>query len=150
MLDPDALLDTLVAMLQDIEVLDNLVPAQSIRAYHHDYPTAANAVQAVNQLKPPSIMVAHTETRIGRRLNGIEHHFCAYLRPQGRVGPVFLALRDGVVATQETKFKFSVVDSECHPPDILGVVARTIWVSEQSSIDYHEIPIVLTERSVDT
>ncbi len=150
MQDPDALLDSLVTALRDIPALVTIFEEPgNIEAYTHDYPTEVNRFLAIYKATAPKLLVCYTKTEIVRRSRGIGHYYSAYLKPRGRVGPAFAALRDGVVTASGKKLKLHQIDTSCYPPDIEGLYAQTQVISDNLLIDYHEVHIVLAERGVD-
>jgi hypothetical protein len=150
MTNPDDLLAALVATLKDIpELVAAIGGPDNIVAYFHNYPLTVNRLRAINQAQPPIILVACTDTEITRRSRGLAHNFSAALKPLGSPQSVFVKLRDGIVSSSGLKFKNTQVHVSCDPPDVGGCFERTIFITEQSSIDFHEVPIVLTERGAD-
>lgn len=150
MIDPDDGLAALLATLRDIPALVTAIGGSgNISTYVSSYPLAVNRLLAIQAMTPPSILLAWTETKITNRSRGLAHYYCAYLKPIGSPSTVFRALRDGIVTASGQKFKITQVMVECDPPDVQGCAERTFFITEQSSIDYHEVPIVLTERGAD-
>jgi hypothetical protein len=151
MIDPDELLEILVAALQDIPALVTLVGGEpaNISAFVTDYPESTNWMAAVQQMRAPSILIRHDGTIIGDRSRHIAHQYCAYVMARGRAGVVFQAMREGVVTTGGQKMKLTQIDRSCHPPDFRGFFQRLLAIADQAVIGYYEVPIVLTERGVD-
>lgn len=150
MINPETLLAALLATLQDIpELVTAIGGPANISAYVHNYPSVQNRLLAIQDMEPPQILLAWTGTTIENRSRGLSHRFCAYLKPTGSVAAVFMALRSGVVTTGGKKFYLTRVDNSCDFPDVQGCAERIEFLDEHSAIDFHEVPIVLTERGPD-
>jgi len=150
MIDPADGLAALLTKLKDIPSLVALIgSADNISSYVSSYPITVNRLLAIQAMKPPAILVACLGTLVTNRSRGIAHQYAAYLKPNGSPFSVFRELRDGIVTASGQKLKITPVMVECDPPDIQGCFERTFFITEQSSIDYHEVPIVLTERGAD-
>lgn len=150
MVDVDNLLDAIVSAMRDNSVLVGLTTgASSITAYHHIYPKKVSVFEEINRISPGQIMITWTNTIIAGRSNGIEHQFSAYLRPAGRIGTIFQAMRDGIVTAAGQKFKLVEIDPHCHPVNITGLSSRIVSLSDAMSLDYHEISLSVTERGAD-
>lgn len=140
----------LVEAIQSIPSLLDLLEGDkgNIFEYVHSYPDSVNRLIQIQQLKAPSVMVAWTGTEINGRSREIAHQFSAYLKSKGEVDSVFYAMRNGVMNSGRGLY-LTQIDPKCHPPDLQGCYERSIFINDQLSIDYHEVPIVLTERGAD-
>lgn len=151
MIDPDVLLGNLLTVLRDIPALVALLgnSSSNITSYSPTYPTKVDLASATRKVNPPGILLAWMGTTIGDRSNGIEHNYSAFLVPNGKVAPVFAALREGVVTTGGEKFKRTCVTANVHPTDVRGCFPRQFLIGE-AIYEYFEIPLRITERGVDS
>jgi hypothetical protein len=155
MLDPIELLTgTIIPVLRSMPTLLATVgdEPENIYAYVHSYPTSVGSLfSALPQQRTPSILVAHRSTAVGGgRGNGIEHNYSCFLRAEGNIGPMFVALRDGVPSGIGRKFKLTQIHSGCHPPRITSLSLQSMLISEQQFIEYYEAPLVLAEHGLDS
>jgi hypothetical protein len=147
--NPSTLVDDLVAVLRAIPGVVSLVSSSSnIAGYQRDYPANTNLVQAIAEMNPPSILVAHTRTGFSRL---IDHQFTITLRPRGKADDLFVAIREGIpTGYTGEKFKRTIINASCHPPQIQQYQSRVLPISDTAVIEIQEIIISLTERGADT
>ncbi|MEP6961003.1 MAG: hypothetical protein ABI995_02935 [Acidobacteriota bacterium] len=154
MLNPNTLLvDSLLPALRSIPELVALLDddPERIEAFVQSYPLNCDLELAIRKMRTPSILLAHSATTIANSRDGINHQFSAYLRPQGEAAPLFVAMREGVptAIAGGQKFKFCRVHPNCHEAFLTGFFPRIIPIDERTGFTYHEIPIILTERTPD-
>jgi len=151
MIDPDTLLGYLVTAMKANATLVALTGASTanITSYSANYPTKVELYTAVRDINPPGVLVAWTGTDIGARSNGISHLFSAFLAPRGKVAPMFVALREGLIGSSGVKFKRYELNTAVHYVDVLGCFSRQLIVGE-AIFEYYEVPMRITERGVDS
>lgn len=150
MQDPTTLVTNLVTALQAIPGVVTLLEntAANVVGYSRNYPSRVNFEQAINEMNPPGILVAHLRTTFGRH---IEHLFAIVLRPKGSPDALFAAIREGVpTGYGNVKFKRAQINPDCLPPHIDQYAPRLIIIGDNSFLEIHELQITMRERGVDT
>lgn len=168
MQDPILLLtETIIPVLRSIPALVATVgdDPEQIVPYVYNYPESTEPLfSVIPRMAVPSILVAHRSTNVaGVRGNGIEHTYSCILRPNGAIGAMFVALRDGVPAlirTAEgeeglteappTKFKLSQIHFACRQPLVMSLVMQSMQIGDSQFEDYYDAPLVLAERGLDS
>lgn len=150
MIDPDVLLGNLLTVVRDNPTLVTLLgnSSSNVTSYSPTYPTKVDLASAIHKINPPGILIAWTSTQIGDRSQKLEHLYSAFLVPNGKVAPVFTALREGVITTGGQKFKRTAVMAHTDFPDVRGCFPRQIAIGE-AIFEIWEVPIRITERGVD-
>ena len=151
-LNDDDLVDLLVATFRSMpDLVAALGAAENIFGYKYNYPVQQSIDVAIGDLQAPSLMIAHSETTVANRKDGLIHKFTGFIKARGNVGAVFVALREDVPAgTGGLKFKQATIHEQLHPPFLAGYAAAKLIISEQQSIDFHQVNLILTERGIDT
>jgi len=157
MLNPADLVDAIVAALQDIPefVTEMNSEPDRISAYHDQFPARVNLGQAIYQMDPPSTLVAWRETAPGSvgRMEMWKHSFSVYFRPKEHAagddygyGKLMGLLINGVPTSGTgQKLLNEPIHASCFPMDVPTFARNTLMVTQDSSIDYFEVRLTLTE-----
>jgi hypothetical protein len=156
MLNPDDILDKLVALWRDIPALVSQLGDDSanIIAYKvsHDG-SGVNLEQRFIEMERPKLMVCLTSIDIGSfaKLEAIKHSFAVYIRAGSGnyVGPIIQQVVDGVVAAQNRRFRFIQVDPNLNPIERFSFAPRTFYIAPQfGTVDFAQATFVITERGL--
>lgn len=149
MQNPSTLIDSLVTALRAIPELVALLEgnANNVVAYKRTYPASLQLEQAIHELNPPAVMVAHLRTIFGRN---IEHQFVFVLRSKGSPDEMFTAIRESVpTGYGGVKFKRAQVQPEVGVPLLQQYSPRSLLIGEATVIEVYEIVLSLFERGAD-
>jgi hypothetical protein len=149
MQNESTLIDNVVTALQAIPGVVSLLgnSAANVRAYKRSYPLRVSLEQAVHEMNPPSIMVAHLRTFFARN---IDHQLAIFMKPTGSPDDLFAAIREGIPAGfGGVPFKRALINQACHPPFIQQYSPRAIAISDGAFIEIYEATLSLTERGAD-
>lgn len=150
MLEPDTISDAIVSAWRSIPSLVALMAgdATKIYAYQDEYPTSVDVFESIRQMSPPSIMVVFQESGPGQlnRLEVWKHRFSAFVRPLGKISPVWAAMMNGLPLAVAVKMRWSEVHPSLMRMDPPSLRRQFLQVSEFSTIDYFEASITYTEK----
>jgi hypothetical protein len=153
MIDPSALVDSLVTLLRDIPelVLEMEGDVERIFAYHDQYPKRASLANAIHQMPGPGIMAVWQGTAPGT-FGGVDvwkHQVTLYLRaretlegdPPTAYYRLFRLITKGVPASAGVPMINATVHPSCYPMDLPLIQRQT----DAEGLDYFAVPITFTE-----
>jgi len=151
MIDTSALVNNLVAMLQDIADLVTEMDGDETRiyAYHDSYPKNVSLVHAIHAMPAPSIMAVWQGTQPGS-FGGVDvwkHQVTLFLRAkaEGTVGTAYYTLfrliTKGTPTAAGVAMLNATVHTSCYPMDLPHVQRQT----DAEGLDYFEVPLSFTE-----
>jgi len=153
MTSPSDLLDAIVESLQDIAgLVAALGDVSKIAAYKHQWPSSVNWQLAVWKLKPPAILVHYRGTRNGRwgNIPSRVHDFSLFIRDGENgadISTLWCWIVDGVPANGSgLKWPYEPIDESVTMIQLPEFASRTLLVSEDATLDYHEVQFSLTEK----
>lgn len=153
MIDPSALIDSLVALLRDIPdlVMEVGGDPERIYAYHDQYPKRASLALAIHQMPTPSIIAAWQGTAPGS-FGGVDvwkHQVSIILRaqetfdgdPPAAYYRLFRLITKGVPASAGVPMLNVTVHPSCYPMDVPSIQRAT----DAEGLDYFEVSMSFTE-----
>ena len=157
MIDPAEIVDSLVALLQDIPELVQEMDGDLSRifAYHDLYPQRVSLELAKYQMPAPGIMVAWQGTAPGSFGNNEvwKHQFSLFLRsreaapddPPTSYYRLFRLLTKGVPSSAGQPLSNLTVHPACDPMDVPSITRQT----DAEGVDYFEVAMSFTEMGDD-
>jgi hypothetical protein len=155
MIDPKTIADTLVSRLKEITALVTAMggSASNITAYHDSFPKASQLWEAINELKPPAMLVVWNGTMpAGGRMELWMHEFALIVRAKPETTTatgytdIWLALCNGVpTGGDRQRLIFSTIVAGLHRMETPSIRRMSIPVNERDALDYFEITIRFTE-----
>jgi hypothetical protein len=148
---PKDILDGLVANLQAIPALVLLMgnSASNIIAYNDEWPKKVDLLEAVRDLLPGQMLVAHQETGLGLlgRMEKWKHRFSIYLKPKGTMSAAWFQIVNGIPTTGGG---LPMISTVVHPAltemETPTIRRQFLPVGEYTVFDYFEISITFAER----
>lgn len=153
MIDPAALIDSLVALLRDVPdlVMEMGGDPDRICAYHDQYPKKSSVALAIHQMPSPSIIVAWQGTAPGN-FGGNDvwkHQASLFLRaretfdgdPPTAYYRLFRLITKGVPESAGVPMINVTVHPSCYPMDVPSIQRAT----DAEGLDYFEVNMSFTE-----
>jgi hypothetical protein len=153
MIDPSALIDSLVDLLRDIHtlVLEVGDDPERIYAYHDQYPKKSSLALAIHQMPVPAIMAAWQGTVPGSfGGNDVWKHQVSLFLRAGETSDgdlptayyrLFRLITKGVPETTGLPLLNSTVHASCYPMDVPSIQRQT----DAEGLDYFEVDMSFTE-----
>ena len=152
MIAPLDIQNALVSKLQAIPALLLLVgsTAGNISAYVDEWPSRVDLLEAVRDMKPGEILVAHQETGPGQlaRMETWRHRFSIYVKPLGKVSDVWYQFVNGIPTNGDgLKMLYTEsLDPTLHRMNTPSIRRQFLPVNEFTVLDYFEISVTFDER----
>jgi hypothetical protein len=153
MIDPSELVDSLVAMLQDIPdlVIEMGGDAERIYPYHDSYPKRVSLVHAIHSMPAPGLMAVWQGTQPGS-FGGVDvwkHQVTLFLRaretfdgdPPTPYYRMFRLITKGIPTAAGAEMLNAMVHPSCYPMDLPQIQRQT----DAEGLDYFEVPLSFTE-----
>jgi hypothetical protein len=153
MIDTSTLMESLVALLRDIQdlVMEMGGDPERIYAYHDQYPKKASLALAIHQMPVPAIMVAWQGTAAGS-FGGVDvwkHQLSLFLRvretfdgePPAAYHRLFRLIAKGIPASAGVPMLNVTVHPSCYPMDAPSIQRAT----DAEGLDYFEVSMSFTE-----
>lgn len=153
MIDPSALIDSLVSLLRDIPELVMEVgdDPERVYAYHDQYPKRSSLAMAIHTMPAPGIMVAWQGSSPGS-FGGVDvwkHQVTLYLRARETFDGdaptayyrLFRLITKGVPASVGVPMINVTVHPSCCPMDVPSIQRAT----DAEGLDYFEVNMAFTE-----
>lgn len=157
MIDPSALIESLVTLLRDIPdlVAEMGGDPERIYAYHDQYPKRASLVNAIHTMPAPGIMAVWQGTAPGSfgSVDVWKQQVTLYLRAQetfdGNPPTAYYRLHrlilKGVPTSAGVPMLNLTIHPSCYPMDLPPIQRQT----DAEGLDYFEVPITFTEAGDD-
>ena len=149
MLDPGYLLTKLTDALISIPELQ--LP---IKAYDENFPIRNDLMLAIWKMPVPSLLtVWRGDGPAGKgNMEVWSHTYSIILRADDQAGAeysyfkLWWAISNGKVNGSGKSLRLCPVDPAVYPMDTPSITRQTLFISEQSRLDYHEVAININER----
>jgi hypothetical protein len=149
MFDPGKLLGLLTQAL--IEVPQLKLP---IKAYDENYPYRNDISLAISQMVTPSLLVAWRGTvpAAKGRLEVWSHLYSVILRADDQAGSdysyfkLWTAISNGKSSRTGSSIRTCALDPLLYPMDTPSIMRQTLYPTENSRVDYHEVTISISEK----
>ncbi len=152
MLATKTIQDGLVAKLRALAALVALMKdgnSANISAYIDEWPKKADLLEAVRDMDPGTILVAHQETGPANlaRMEVWRHRFSVYLKPLGLMSDAWTQIVNGIPAGGDgLPMYMTEVVAGLHRMDTPSIRRQFLPVNEFTVIDYFEISISFAEK----
>lgn len=152
MLAPKTIQDALIAKYRAIPALVALMKdgsSSNIAAYIDEWPKKADLLEAVRDMDPGTMLIAHQETGPANlaRMEVWRHRFSVYLKPLGLMSDAWFQIVNGVSAGGDGLAMYlTEVTTGLHRMDTPSIRRQFLPVNEFTVIDYFEINISFAEK----
>jgi hypothetical protein len=149
MVDPEDLVDELVALLRAVPALVTAMGEDATRIYGYDdeYPQTTNLPRAIHKMASPSVMVVYAGFGIGSMGRGqpINHAvtICVRPGPDASIFDIGKLLVDGTPTGQAVAMIYLTVDTALDPMEVEGRYNRQV---DAEGVEYWELNISFNEK----
>lgn len=126
----------------------------TINAYDEFFPDRNDVAMAIWKVQPPGLLLIWRGTvPSGNGTREVwKHLFGIVIRADDQAGSAYsyfalwTAIANGRASTDNETFRTCPVHESVYPMDVPSIQRQTLFIAENSRLDYHEVAIAIAEK----